>query len=520
SPGGVVRRLTAAQYATIIGDVFGPTIKIGGRFEPDLRADGLLEVGASRVSVSSTGFDLYDSMARSIAAQVVSEENRDIMFSCKPASQTAADDACAAKFFAKVGQALFRRPLSKDEVAAHVATAAKAATTLKDFYAGISFTLASMLEAPEFLFRIEDVQADRHGDYQLSAFAKATRLSFFLWNTRPDPMLLEAAAKGELDSKRGLERQVDRMLASLRLKDGVRAFFADMLRLDGMDDLAKDTVIYPKFNSQVASEAREQALRTIENVVLATKGDYRDIFTTRQTFMTAGLASIYQIPLGTYVPNGSPDYWRSYEFPADDPRAGILMQVSFVAMNSHPGRSSPTLRGKALREVMLCQKVPPPPGDVKFDIVQDTSNPVYRTARDRLTAHRSNPVCAGCHKLIDPMGLALENFDGAGGYRVKENGVAIDTSGELDGVKFANGAALGKVVHDNPAASSCLVDRMSAYALGRSAEKADEPWVDEMKREFAKVGYNVPALMRRIVTRPEFYRVSRTDANSQHQAGG
>ena len=138
----------------------------------------------------------------------------------------------------------------------------------------------------------------RRGDYQLTAFAKASRLSFFLWNTRPDPMLIEAAGKGELDKKQGLEKQVDRMLASSRHKDGVRAFFADMLRLDGMDDLAKDTLIYPKFNSQVAAEAREQTLRTIENVVLAKSGDYRDVFTTRRTFMTAGLASIYQVQIG------------------------------------------------------------------------------------------------------------------------------------------------------------------------------------------------------------------------------
>ena len=178
-------------------------------------------------------------------------------------------------------------------------------------------------------------------------------------------------------------------------------------------------------------------------------------------------------------------------------------------MFSHPGRSSPTLRGKALREIFLCQKVPAPPGDVNFTIVQDTSNPVYKTARERLQAHATNPVCTGCHKITDPMGLALENFDGGGSYRTMENGVPLDTTGELDGVKFTNGAELGRAVHDNAAATSCLVDRISAYALGRTPAKSEATdWVAPLKQAFTADNYVVPALMRRIATSPEFYRAA------------
>jgi hypothetical protein len=408
---------------------------------------------------------------------------------------------------------LFRRPLTGDEIDLHVQAAGTAAKAVQNFYTGLSLALAGMLTEPQFLFRDEMVEPDpaHRGESRLDPYAKAARLSFFLWNAGPDAQLLAAARRGDLDSKSGVAKQVDRMIASPRLEAGVRAFFTDMLHLDELAGLTKDTMIYPKFGSQVASDAREQTLRTITDQVWLRRGDYRDIFTTKKTYMTKALAAIYRVPLLVDEPNGAPDTWRPYAFADNDPRAGILMQVSFVALNAHPGRSSPTLRGKALREVLLCQKVPAPPGDVKFDIVQDTSNPVYRTARDRLNAHRANPVCAGCHKIVDPIGLALENFDGGGNYRTTENGVAIDTSGELDGVKFSNGAELGRAVHDNASATSCLVDRMSAYALGRVPANTESAWVDDLKAAFAKDKYVVPDLMRRIALSAQFFSVARSD---------
>jgi hypothetical protein len=305
------------------------------------------------------------------------------------------------------------------------------------------------------------------------------------------------------------------MLASPRFEQGVRAFFADMLQLDGLSTLSKDATLYPKFDALVARDAREQILRTLVDLLVNNHGDYRDIFTVRKTFLTQQLASVYQIPLVNDVPNGSTDTWQPYTFAEDDPRTGILTEIAFVALNSQPGRSSPTLRGKALREVILCQKVPAPPGDVKFDIVQDTSNPVYRTARARLTAHRSNPVCGGCHKLIDPMGLALENFDGSGAFRTQENGVAIDTSGELDNVKFANAAELGRAVHDNPAASACVVNRLIAYGLGRPVVTAESAWSENLKQSFAKNSYAIPDLMQKIATSPEFFHAEHRDADVQ-----
>jgi hypothetical protein len=504
------RRLTPAQYRNVIADVFGPTILLGGRFDLDMRVDGLMEVGASQVSISPAGMEQYDIMARAIADQVVDPKHRDLLVPCAPVAADKRDDACAAAFLTQAGRLLYRRPLTDEERDLQVAAAGKAADTVHDFHEGLSLSLASMLASPQFLFRQENVVPERgtRGKYTLDAYSKAGRLSFFLWNSVPDLQLLAAAEKGDLATKRGLTKQVERMLASPRMEAGVRAFFSDMLHFELVDSLTKDTVIYPKFSSQVALDAREQTLRTLVQLLLVERGDYRDVFTSKKTFLTQELASIYKVPLVSDVYNGAVDAWTPFEFPADDPRAGLLMQVSFVTLHSHPGRSSPTLRGKALREILLCQKVPAPPGDVEFTIVQDTSNPTYRTARQRLEAHATNPVCTGCHKITDPMGLALENFDGGGNYRTTENGVALDTSGVLDGVKFTNGAELGRAVAQNPAATSCVVDRISSYALGRKPVKSEDVWIAALKQDFAKGGYVVPDLMREIALSPEFYRAS------------
>src|SRR6185503_18624306 len=139
--------------------------------------------------------------------------------------------------------------------------------------------------------------------------------------------------------------------------------------------------------------------------------------------------------------------------------------VSFLASHAHPGRSSATRRGKALRELLLCQPVPLPPPNVDFSVLNDPTSP-FKTARDRVNFHLQNPVCAGCHKITDPMGLALENFDGAGAYRAEEKGQEIDASGAFDGKPFTGAVGLGKALHDNPALTSCLVKRAYSYGSG------------------------------------------------------
>ncbi len=514
----VLRRLTQAQYKHVIADVFGNDIKIGGRFEPDIRDSGLIEVGAGKVSVPASGLEQYGKMAKTISALVMDKQHRASMVDCKPASETAPDDACAARFISQVGRLLYRRPLADDELNALVTGAGDATKTVGSFYSGLEITLTSMLQSPEFLFAWETAKPDpRHsGEQTLDGYSRAARLSFFLWDSAPDDVLLDAAEKGELDTKAGVQKQVDRMLASPRIEAGVRAYFADMLGFDGFDNLAKDPAIYPKYSFSLATDAQEQTLRTITDHLLTRNGDYRDLFTTRNTFLSRQLGAVYDIPVPRDAPGATPDGWQPYTFPADDPRSGILMQVSFLSLHSHPGRTSPTLRGKALRETVLCQKVPDPPGNVNFNVVQDTKNPLYKTVRQRLEAHRTQPTCTGCHKMMDPIGLSLENFDSVGTYRADENGSAIDASGEIDGVKFANAQGLGQAVHDHPATTACLVNRLYAYAVGRTPTKSETEWLKaDLQKDFATDGYRLAPLMRRIATSDVFFRVIEPTNESQ-----
>lgn len=504
----VVRRLTQDQYRQVIADVFGPTIELGGRFEPEIRVDGLLQIGASQVSISPFGMQQFDTMARNIASQVLAPDRRGMFLPCGPQSPTAPDDACAAEFLSAAGLILFRRPLTDGEQRAFVEAAHEATLVLEDFYEGTALALAAMLSSPQFLFREERVEEDpdNPGTYRLDAYSKASRLSFFLWNSVPDALLLAAADSGELHTQEGVERQVARMIESPRLESGLRAFFYDMLEFDKFDDLTKDTLIYPNWSPRVADDAQEMTLRTIVHHLLEERGDYRDLFTTRRTFLTPALASIYRVPLVNEAPNGAPSRWQQYEFPDDDPRAGILMHTSFLTLHSHPGRASPTLRGAALREIMMCQQIPAPPPDVAFDVLQNVDNEIHRTARQRLDAHNEVASCAGCHRVMDPMGLALENFDGGGEWRLFENGELIDTSGHLDGDYFADGVELGKVVRDNPAISSCIVDRMYSYGMGRTPDRGERDWAEQLKQRFSESGYVVPELLSYMTSHENFFK--------------
>jgi len=215
--------------------------------------------------------------------------------------------------------------------------------------------------------------------------------------------------------------------------------------------------------------------------------------------MSPSLAPIYKV--AAQGPG-----WTPYEFPPDSPRAGLLTQVSFQALHSHPGRSSATRRGKALREIMLCQVVPRPPPNVDFSAVQNP-DPSVKTARERVAFHLQNPSCAGCHRITDPMGLSMEAFDGSGAFRTQEGGVDIDTSGNLDGIEFDNVVGLGEALHDNPQLPWCLVRRTFAYATGTPSDSNSRRVLEFLSARFAEAGYVFPDLLREIALSNAFRKV-------------
>ena len=494
-----LRLITQEQYRNIIGDVFGQQISVAGTFAPILREEALVATSAGHATVSASSLDNYRQLAEGIAAQVVDTKNRKLLIPCAPKDEKLPDDACAKEFLERTARLLYRRPPTEQDVAAGVAAAHTASETLGNFFDGLAFGLTVQLVSPKFLFIADSLK--NASPPELDGYAKASRLSFFLWNTAPDQQLLEAAANGALDSREGLGREVDRLLSSPRLERGVRAFFSDMLALDKFGNLSKDTLIYPAFDPDVTQDAREQLLRTIVHHLLEGNADYRSLFTTRTTYMTPLLGRIYRVPVTT------PVGWSRYEFPQTDARIGLQTLAGFVSLYAHPGRSSPTIRGRAVRELLLCQKVPDPPGDVDFTLFNQPSA-ASLVARERLKMHSTNAACAGCHKLTDEIGLALENFDGAGQYRSREASVPIDVSGSLDGVAFHDTHGLATALHDNPSLPMCLVQRAASYALAGSGSVTSGPWLNYLGRRFQDSDYKLKPLLRTIAESPNFYALA------------
>ena len=503
-------RVTPAQYQRAIHEIFGPSIRVDGSAGVlGVRDRGLLAVGARRSTLSAAELERYEALAQQVAAQVTDPARRATLIACRPAADDAPDDACAARFVARAGRFLFRRPLTGGETDLYVAVARTAAETLDDYYAGLRAALAGMLVAPEFLFRVEHSEPDPEdpGRLRLDAWSRASRLSFFLWDSAPDHLLLDAAESGELLSRNGLDRQVERLLASPRAEHGLRAFFSDMLQFDRFATLSIDSSLFPRFTKNVEDDAREQTLRTVADHLLNRNRDYRDLFVTRDTFLTPPLAAIYGVPLPRSQELGGAVPWVPYRFPEGDSHVGLLGQVSFLAMHSHPGRSSPTLRGQAVQQIFLCRTVPPPPPDVDFSLLQDTYNPDFRTTRDRLAEHRRNPACASCHNLTDPIGLTLEVFDAAGGYRTTENGAPIDASGALNGRTYKGPPGLAEALRDEPRAASCFIERAFSYGAARPPTDGERAWLAVVQADLLERGVKWRDLMRRIARHPDFYTV-------------
>jgi hypothetical protein len=495
-----LRRITETQYRHTIADIFGGAIKINARFEPEKREDGLLAIGSARLSLTTSGFEQYFVLASSISDQVLDEKKRGISVPCKPADPALSDDSCARQFIEKYGERLFRRPLTKAETLARVKTASMGARRLGDFYAGLKLALTSLLVAPEFLFRVEAAEPDPANPKQqrLDAYSKAARVAFLLWDSAPDEELLTAARSGAIHRDAGLKQQLLRLISSPRFEDGVRAFFTDMLQLDGFENLVKDPAIYPKFNQAVSDSAKEQTLKTIVELLVRQKRDYRDLFTSNETFINRPLASVYRIPFA------SNDEWAPYTFPPSSGRSGILTQLSFLSLFAHPGTSSPTRRGIKLLEIFLSEPTPDPPAEVDFSTVQDSTK---GTIRARLLDHMNNIGCAGCHRRTDPAGLALEHFDGLGQLRRMENGTVIDVSAELDGVKFTGAQGLGRLLRLDTRVPVSLVRNLYAYGVGRKTEEPDEKYLLSQAGIFARNGYRLPDLMVQIAATPEFFKV-------------
>jgi len=494
----VLPRLTGVQYRNVLVDVFGEPLP-AVTLEPDTNPYLFSNIGGATTTLSERGTALYDDAAHAIAQAVVGDAaRRTELFGCEPA---APGDACVPDGLGRIGRQLFRRPLTADEEARWVNVSVELA--VGDPWQGARYALAGMLQSPFFLYRAEigDPIAGEDGWRRLNGYELASRLSFLFWNTAPDAELLDAAASGALDTKEGVLEQAWRLLEDERARDAIQHFFAEYLDLGRLEGLDRDPERYATFTPTVAASMRSEVELLVDDVVFRRDTDVRELFATRQTFVNDELATLY----GVDAPDATPITFVPVELPESGPRAGILTTAAFLAMNAHPTETSPTLRGKYVRERVLCQTVQPPPPDVVTELAMGEEEAA--TLRERLEQHRRDPACAPCHAFIDPPGFLFESFDSMGGHRTEEAGMPVNTSGDLDGIPLADARDLATMLRDDPRVPRCMVRQLHRHATGRLEEQSEMAALLELEDTFAASGYRFRDLLVALATSEAFRTV-------------
>jgi hypothetical protein len=405
------------------------------------------------------------------------------LFTCRPASPAAAR-ACAETIVTRLGTQAFRRPLTTGDKKALMSfydAGAAHPGSLARFDGGVRTALEAILASPDFSFRFEHAPADRRDStYRVSDLDLASRLSFFIWSGPPDHELLALAGQGKLSDPAVLGRQVRRMLADGRAEALATRFASQWLRLSDLDKVQPDVRQYPDFDEQLRTAMRRETELFFTNLVREDR-NVLELYTADYTFVNERLASHYGIPN-----IAGPDFRRVAQ--TDPQRRGLLAHASVLTLTSHATRTSPVERGKWVMEVFLNNPPPPPPPGVPdFEATPGAKEGRSLTVRERMEEHRANPTCNSCHKMMDPIGLALENFDVTGRWRVRDNGMPIDSRGELwDGAKVETPAQLAEALsRRRESLLRTFTRNLMAYGLGRRIEYYDMPTVRNIVRSAA-----------------------------------
>ncbi len=423
--------------------------------------------------------------------------SRKRIFVCKPASPSD-EDACARKILSTLGRRAFRRTVSETDVTSLMAVY-HAGHREGGFNGGIEMALRAVLVSPDFLFRTErDPAGAAPGTvHRISDFELASRLSFFLWSSIPDDQLLNVAAQGKLKDQSVLEQQVTRMLDDPKSKAFVSNFAGQWLYLRNLAADKPDPDAFPEFDNSLR-QAFEQETELFFRSIVRENRPLTELLDAKYTFLNQRLAEFYKIP-GVYGPQ-----FRRVEL-TDSNRLGILGQGSLLTVTSYPNRTSIVQRGKWVLENLLGSPPPPKPADVP-DLDPHGKNGKL-SMRQAMEEHRANPTCAGCHARMDPIGLALENFDGIGAWRDKDNGTPIDASGKFpDGSVFSGAAGLTHLLLDQHRDQfiSTFTEELMTYALGRGIESYDRPAMRSIIKEAAARNTTIPALIDAIVKSSQF----------------
>jgi Protein of unknown function (DUF1592)/Protein of unknown function (DUF1588)/Protein of unknown function (DUF1595)/Protein of unknown function (DUF1585)/Protein of unknown function (DUF1587) len=500
-PGGSsLRRLTVAQYRNSVRDLLGAATTLPSDLESDTALDGFASIGAARVPLSAIATEQFETAALALAHQALSNAATRVAFvGCTPAGTT--DDACARAFVTRFGRRAWRRDLAVDEIARYSTVATSASTMLKDFWGGLEYGLAGLLESPHFLYR-EELGAPDPTDATrrlFTGYELASRLSFLVVNSTPDDTLLDAAKAGKLATPAGLGAEAQRLLALPAAHDSIGNFFTELYQLDDLDSLPQSATAFPQLTPTLGASMRGETLHVLDDLVFGGAQDFRGLFDTTTTYANAELAKVYGLSGITGTA------FQKVTLPANGPRAGFLGQASFLARGSHADSGSPTRRGKFIREVLLCTAVPSAPPDVNTTFPVDVPGAAPTTTRQKLEKHRTaGTSCAACHSVMDPIGLALENFDGIGVYRTMEAGQPIDASGSLDGVDFTDARGLAAALKNHKNLASCVARGLLRYTIAHIETTGEQPVVDALAQQFAHDGYQFRSLIASVVASASF----------------
>lgn len=421
------------------------------------------------------------------------------IFSCRPATVTA-ERPCAQSIVNRLGMMAYRRPLT-DEDRVGLMSLYDLGRKGGNFETGVRTALEGILASPDFVFRFEQAPRDvaAGANYKLRDIDLASRLSFFLWSAPPDRALLTAATRGTLSQTAGLEREVRRMLSDPRAKALSTRFAAQWLRLPDLDIVQPDVRQYPDFDEQLRSAMRQETELFFDDLVRRDRPLF-ELYSADYTFVNERLAQHYDMP------NVVGPSFRRVQYP-DAGRRGLLSHASVLTLTSHAGRTSAVERGKWVMEVLLnSPPPPPPPGVPDLEATPASTSGRLLTVRERMEQHRKSPACASCHKMMDPIGLAMEQYDVTGRLRVRDNGMPIDSRGDLwDGTTASTVAELQRaLLRREDALLRTFTRNLMAYAIGRRIEAYDMPTVRAIVRDASKQEHRMSAYILGVVRSPAF----------------
>ena len=423
---------------------------------------------------------------------------RSKIFSCRP-TVPSEELSCAREIVSRLGSEAYRRPLSDNDISGLMNFYA-AGSARGGFEGGVRRALEAILASPHFVFRFErePENKDPGETYRLADVDLASRLSFFLWGMPPDAELLEIAAEGKLSDKE-LERQSQRMLADPRSEALGTRFAGLWLRLQDLYKVRPDPNFNPNFDENLADAMRRETELFFYNLVQEDKS-FLELFSADYTFVNERLARHYGIP------GVSGNHFRRVDY-LEDQRRGLLGQGSVLVLTSMANRTSPVLRGKWVMEVLLgTPPPPPPPGVPDLDETGTVSDGKFLTTRERMELHRESPACSSCHSLMDPIGLALDNYDVTGRWRLRENGNPIDTRGDFyDGTPVSEPVELINALLKRPIPLvRNFTENLMAFALGRRVEHYDQPVVREISKNAEKDDYRLSSFIMGIIQSDAF----------------